>query len=81
MNTNPPMPAGWRLMTQSAVTPDMTTWAVDLLHEAQATNLAIGDARIKSFGDVRVLARVEWHPPDGNNAAVHVGVTLYESTT
>lgn len=52
----------------------------DSLHEAQAANQAIGDARIESFGDGRVLARVERHPPDGNNAAMHVGTTLYETT-
>jgi hypothetical protein len=30
-----------------------------------------------TFGTLLVLARVEWHPPDFQNHAVHRGVTLY----
>ena len=80
MNTNPPIPEGWKLMAQGDVTPEMTTFAVDLLHEARATNLPVGTARMQYFDDVQILARVEWHPPDFQNAVEHRGVTLYEST-
>src|SRR5207302_5182176 len=30
---DPPVPAGWKLMQQSEVTPDMTSWAVSILHD------------------------------------------------
>lgn len=85
VDSNPPMPAGWRLMPQSDVTKNMTAWAVDMLHDV--ARFALFDFSVSRFeGDswsapgelaLDVLARVEWHPPDFNNAAVHRGVTLY----
>jgi hypothetical protein len=73
---NPPVPAGWKLMPQSAVTPAMTMWAVTILHDA--TTYPMYSTAIQTFGALMVLARVEWHPPDFQNATVHRGVTLYQ---
>jgi hypothetical protein len=72
---NPPVPAGYRLMKQSEVTPAMTTWAVMILHDP--ATYPMFSATTMTFGATTVLARVEWHPPDFNNGAVHRGVTLY----
>ena len=72
---NPPVPAGWQLVQQSAVTPAMTTWAVAILHDR--TNHPMFSTTIQTFGTAPVLARVEWHPPDFQNMTVHRGVTLY----
>ena len=72
---NPPVPAGWVLMAQSAVTPAMTTWAVAILDDP--TMYPLFSTTMQTFGTVLVLARVEWHPPDFQNSAVHRGVTLY----
>ena len=73
---NPPVPSGWQLVPQSAVTSDMTTWAVAILDDP-ATYPMFSTAMM-TFGSLDVLARVEWHPPDFQNGAVHRGVTLYE---
>jgi hypothetical protein len=73
---NPPVPAGYKLMPQAAVTPAMTTWAVAILHDP-ATYPMFATAT-KTSGSLTVLARVEWHPPDFQNSTVHRGVTLYE---
>jgi hypothetical protein len=73
---NPPVPAGWTLMSQANVTADMTTWAVAILHDPVTYPLFSTTERL--FGSLDVLARVEWHPPDFNNSAVHRGVTLYQ---
>ena len=72
---NPPVPTGWQLMTQSAVTPAMTTWAVDILNDP--TGYPMFSTTVMAFGSQMVLARVEWHPPDFQNGVVHRGVTLY----
>ncbi len=72
---NPPVPAGWQLMQQSAVTPAMTSWAVTILHDP--TSHPMYSTTVQAFGPATVLARVEWHPPDFQNMAVHRGVTLY----
>ena len=72
---NPPIPAGYRLMSQSQVTPSMTAWAVSILHDP-VTYPMFATATM-DFGAVGVLARVEWHPPDFQNGVVHRGVTLY----
>ena len=61
---------------QSEVTPEMTTWAVAILHDP-ATYPMFATAMMQ-FGSLQVLARVEWHPPDFQNSAIHRGVTLYE---
>jgi len=72
---NQPIPAGYRLMRQSQVTPAMTSWAVMILHDPVTYPMYSTTAR--TFGSLMVLARVEWHPPDFLNGAVHRGVTLY----
>ncbi len=72
---NPPVPAGWVLMQQSAVTPAMTAWAVQILDDP--TMYPMYSTTTQTFGSQTVLARVEWHPPDFQNSAVHRGVTLY----
>ncbi|MEO8878512.1 MAG: hypothetical protein ABI461_23185 [Polyangiaceae bacterium] len=74
---NPPIPAGWKLMTQADVTPDMTTWAVAILKDP--TTYPMFATTTRTFGALDVLARVEWHPPDFQNATIHRGVTLYEA--
>ncbi len=77
--TNPPVPTGYVLMTQAAVTPAMTAWAVSILHDTNAFPMFATTS--KTFGALVVLARVEWHPPDFNNGAIHRGVTLYTGST
>jgi hypothetical protein len=72
---NPPIPAGYKLMAQSQVTPEMTTWAVSILHDPVTYRMF--DTVTKTFGTLMVLARVEWHPPDFQNSVIHRGVTLY----
>jgi lysozyme len=76
MPNNPPIPAGYKLLPQLAVSADMTAWAVAILKDS-ATYPMFSTAR-QAFGDAQVLARVEWHVPDFQNHAVHRGVTLYE---
>ena len=73
---NPPVPSGYTLMAQSDVTPDMTTWAVEILDDP--VTYPMYSTTTKTFGTLDVLARVEWHPPDFLNSAVHRGVTLYQ---
>ena len=73
---NPPTPAGYQLMQQSEVTPEMTSWAVMILQDP-VTYPMFATATM-TFGALMVLARVEWHPPDVQNSAVHRGVTLYK---
>jgi hypothetical protein len=75
---NPAVPAGWTLMQQADVTPDMTTWAVMILDDP--TDYPMFSSTTKTFGALLVMARVEWHPPDFNNSAIHRGVTLYQPT-
>ena len=73
---NPPVPTGYKLMMQSEVTPEMTTWAVMILNDP--ITYPMFSTTMMTFGSLDVLARVEWHPPDFNNNTVHRGVTLYE---
>lgn len=73
---NPPIPAGYKLLAQSQVTPEMTTWAVTILHDP--VTYPMFSSTTKTFGTLLVLARVEWHAPDFQNSVVHRGVTLYE---
>jgi len=75
---NPPVPPGWRLMRQSAVTPEMTTWAVAILRDP--ISYPMFSTTTRSFGAQLVMARVEWHPPDFQNNSIHRGVTLYVPT-
>jgi hypothetical protein len=76
VSDNPPTPAGYKLMPQADVTPDMVTWATQIQNDP-ATYPMFATAT-KTFGSVTVLARVEWHPPDFSDPNVHRGVTLYE---
>ena len=73
---NPPPPTGYKLMMQSEVTPEMTTWAVMILNDP--VTYPMFSTTTMMFGTLDVLARVEWHPPDFQNNTVHRGVTLYE---
>jgi len=77
MLNNPPIPVGYTLMHQLAVTPVMTAWALAILRDPKAYPLFATAKR--DFDQLNVLARVEWHPPDFQNRAVHRGVTLYEN--
>lgn len=72
---NPPIPAGYQLMMQSQVTPAMTSWAVAILHDHASYPMYATTTRL--FGTLKVLALVEWHPPDFQNGVVHRGVTLF----
>jgi hypothetical protein len=76
VTTDPPAPAGWTLMQQSAVTAEMTAWAVAILQDP--TDYPLFCALTRTFGVLLVMARVEWHPPDSLNGVVHRGVTLYQ---
>ncbi|HEY6037399.1 MAG TPA: hypothetical protein VIV58_24125 [Kofleriaceae bacterium] len=73
---NPPTPVGYKLMLQADVTPAMTTWAVMILDAPMSYPMFSTTTMV--FGTLTVLARVEWHPPDFQNNAIHRGVTLYE---
>src|SRR6188768_2665118 len=75
MTTNPPIPTGYTLMKQLAVTPAMTEWAIRILRDPQKSPILASATR--AFNGLSVLARVEWHPPDFQNHAVHRGVSLY----
>lgn len=72
---DPPTPTGYKLMQQSMVTPAMTTWAVMILNDP--VTYPMFSTATMTFGTQPVLARVEWHPPDFQNGAIHRGVTLY----
>jgi hypothetical protein len=63
-------------MQQADVTSAMTSWAVMILDDP--TTYPMFSTTTQTFGALLVLARVEWHPPDVNNEAVHRGVTLYQ---
>jgi GH25 family lysozyme M1 (1,4-beta-N-acetylmuramidase) len=69
------VPPGCKLLQQSQVTADMTAWAVALLGDV--AHYPMFAFAVKAFGTAQILAHIEWHPPDGNNGAVHRGVTLY----
>lgn len=73
---NPPVPAGWTLMQQADVTQAMTNWAVAILNDP--VTYPMFSTTTQMFGTLDVLARVEWHPPDFQNGAIHRGVTLYD---
>jgi len=73
---NPAPPLGYKLMVQADVTPDMTAWAVAILHDP--VTYPMYSSAMMTFGALTVLARVEWHPPDFQNSNIHRGVTLYE---
>ncbi|HXN30482.1 MAG TPA: hypothetical protein VN894_01415, partial [Polyangiaceae bacterium] len=73
---NPPIPTGYKLLSQADLTPAMTAWATSILNDP--TDYPLFATATQTFGTLVVLARVEWQPPDFQNAAVHRGVTLYE---
>jgi hypothetical protein len=75
VSDNPPVPMGWQLMQQSMVTTAMTSWAVMILHDP--VTYPMWSTTMQTFGTQFVMARVEWHPPDFQNSAIHRGVTLY----
>jgi hypothetical protein len=75
---NPPVPAGWKLLSQSQVTTAMTNWAVAILHDPVTYPMFSTTTQV--FSGLLVMARVEWHPPDFQNSVIHRGVTLYEQT-
>jgi len=75
VSDNPPVPMGWQLMQQSMVTAAMTNWAVMILDDP--VTYPMWSTTMQTFGSQLVMARVEWHPPDFQNSAVHRGVTLY----
>jgi len=75
VSDNPPVPMGWQLMQQSMVTAAMTNWAVMVLDDP--VTYPMWSTTMQTFGSQLVMARVEWHPPDFQNNAVHRGVTLY----
>ena len=75
---NPPVPPGYQLLKQLAVTPAMTAWAVTVLRDPASYPMFASVSQ--SFGALNLLARVEWHPPDFQNHQVHRGITLYEPT-
>ncbi|HEX3903549.1 MAG TPA: hypothetical protein VH853_11920 [Polyangia bacterium] len=79
VSDNPSVPAGWQLLLQSPVTPEMTAWAVAILDDPVTYRMF--STATQTFGSLMVLARVEWQPPDFQNNAVHRGVTLYEPAT
>ena len=48
---NPAVPAGYKLMAQAQVTPEMTTWAVDILHDPTTYPMyATTTRRIRVYG-------------------------------
>ena len=73
--SNPPIPSGYQLMQQLAVTRVMTAWAVEILYNPEKYPMFA--TVMRAFDGTSVLARVEWHAPDFQNHAMHRGVTLY----
>ena len=63
------------IAAQAQVTAQMTTWAVTILNDPTAYPMF--STAMMTFGTQLVMARVEWHPPDFQNCAIHRGVTLY----
>jgi hypothetical protein len=73
---NHPTPPGYRIMTNAEVTPEMSAWAVEIFRDR--SDFPMFSVATQVFGAAQVLARVEWHPPDFQNGAIHRGVTLYK---
>lgn len=73
---NPPVPVGWVQVKDAKVTPEMATWAAEIVNHGKSYPMC--SSTLQTFGTATILARVEWHPPDFNVDAVHRGVTLYE---
>lgn len=76
MTQNPPTPQGYKLLPDSAVTPEMSQWSLSILFDAVTYPMFASALRVCA-GNVQILARVEWHPPDAQNPTEHRGVTLY----
>jgi GH25 family lysozyme M1 (1,4-beta-N-acetylmuramidase) len=75
MPNSPSIPTGYTLMKQLAVTAEMTAWAVQILRDP--AKYPMFSTVVRAFGQLNVLARVEWHAPDFQNHTLHRGVTLY----
>jgi hypothetical protein len=71
---NPPPPAGTTILQDSQVTPDMTAWAVSVLHDGSVP--LFGTVQ-KTIDGLDLIARKEWHPPEPSIPSWHYGVTLY----
>lgn len=74
--TNPPIPAGLRLLEQSEVTPAITTWAVAVLNASTQPMFSFSCVPQPSLGPC--VAHVEWHPPEPSIPSWHRGVTVYQ---
>ena len=69
-------PAGYKILAQPRVTPEMVAWAAMIVESSSI--YCMGSTAQQTFGGVSVLARVEWHPPEPSHDSIHRGVTLYE---
>jgi hypothetical protein len=70
-----PVPPGWVVMKDAAVTPAMAAWAKDILNAP--STYPMGAIAQRSFTGVNVLAHVETHPSEPSIPHPHRGVTLY----
>jgi hypothetical protein len=73
------LPEGARPLHDDEVTPEITTWATECLHDA---SMVFGDiSGPRKFGELSCIARIEehtWYGADpGKPAKPHRGVTIY----
>jgi len=72
------LPEGARILQPKEVTPEITTWAVSVLHQGNPVGTITGPMR---FGQLTVVGRVELHTWYGRDpsrpATPHPGVTVY----
>lgn len=73
-HVNPPPPANTQPMRNKEVTPDMTQWAIAVLHDGSVP--LFGVVR-NTLDGVALVARKEWHAPEPAIPHWHYGVTLY----
>lgn len=73
-HVNPPPPANTRPMRNQEVTPDMTRWAIAVLHDGSVPLFGI---KRNTVDGVALVARKEWHAPEPAIPEWHYGVTLY----
>jgi hypothetical protein len=75
---NPPLPPNARPLKQKEVTVEMTEWAKELLHDPKQYPMHAEAERC--FGELRILARVEWHTYQGatGKRGIFRGVSLYQ---
>jgi hypothetical protein len=74
LHANPPFPPNTTLLANSVVTPAMSQWAVQVLHDA---SVPLFGTVARTIDGIALVARKEWHPPDFQNHVWHTGVTLY----